>query len=65
MRFPLIISAKISFPELWYIFEDNGKVKHYYFLDISLMQQENYKGLEIIVGWLAIAIAWIGFSKKS
>lgn len=60
MRFPLLISAKISFPELWYIDESNGDVRHYRFLELSLMQRGEDKALQIIVGWLAVAIAWVG-----
>jgi fatty acid desaturase len=60
LRFPLLFSAKISYPELWYIFESNNKVIHYRLLELSIIQRDQDKALQIIIGWLAITIAWIG-----
>jgi hypothetical protein len=64
LRFPFIVSAKISFPELWYITESNGDVTHYRLFEISIMQKNEQKALQLILGWVAVAVAWVGFSES-
>lgn len=61
LRFPLLIRPHWSSEGLWWMTESNGDVKHHMLIHIAVMQRDKCFTLEIIIGKLAIPIAWIGF----
>lgn len=61
LRFPLLIHFNWSSDGLWYMTEINGRVRHHMLFQVAIIERDKHKGVEIIIGKLAIPIAWIGF----